>query len=591
MVCAEAPSHRSSMTTRRVLATTAAVALAATSLLASSAAAVSYPQQRVSSKVAPYVAAIFYNAEPGTLDPSDSCSGSLIDSRHVLTAAHCVTGMDATQMLVGLDGSSKADMTLVGVMDFEVHLRYTEPLSNDEVGLPHDIALLRLSSPVTDVKPVALPGKKDASYRGSKKGMAIYGWGVDQNNASNDQLGFSKQNDYSTRARKWFPDFNSRYQLAAGRPLKSERLFSSACFGDSGGPLVGFGKKGQHVVLGVVSYGTQSCRTAAPTVYTRVSAYASWIAATKRLLASRQSSAELSYVLAGTPGGGEGTYASVANIQAGMVSATEESTSFSVRIAGYSAAYAYEYGAIFYRADADAPIAYATSGGLFRNSDDALLCASTAEVLGDSSAAALVLYVDSACLTGFFGGVFDVALVVSVTDAPVTAASASSAALGTSALIRAVSGATAAVNATGPVTTLPGPNGVGVKLDGSLSFSPAGSVSPGGVLTVLGSGLSAGVANFTLVSVANPAGVAIGTTTVVGADGVLNTKVTIPADTVAGTYYIRVIDATVRIFGGEVTVGAAGSPGSSTTPLPGTPTPKASGVDALFFENINVPVR
>jgi hypothetical protein len=108
--------------------------------------------------------------------------------------------------------------------------------------------------------------------------------------------------------------------------------------------------------------------------------------------------------------------------------------------------------------------------------------------------------------------------------------------------------------------TLPGPNGVGVKLDGALTFSPSSAVAAGGVVTVNGTGLSVGVANFTLVSSANPAGVALGATVTVGADGVLNTQVTIPADTVSGTYYVRVIDATVRIFGGEVTVGAGVSP-------------------------------
>ena len=108
-------------------------------------------------------------------------------------------------------------------------------------------------------------------------------------------------------------------------------------------------------------------------------------------------------------------------------------------------------------------------------------------------------------------------------------------------------------------STLPGPNGVGVKLDGVLTFTPTSTVAAGGVITVNGTGLSAGVANFTLVSDANPAGVALGSTVTVGADGVLNTQVTIPAETVAGTYYVRVIDATVRIFGGEVTVGSSGA--------------------------------
>jgi hypothetical protein len=120
-----------------------------------------------------------------------------------------------------------------------------------------------------------------------------------------------------------------------------------------------------------------------------------------------------------------------------------------------------------------------------------------------------------------------------------------------------------------PASTLPGPNGVGVKLDGPLTFSIP-TVAPGGTVKVNGTGLAAGSARLALVSNANPAGVVIGDVTV-GADGVLSGDATIPADTVAGTYYIRAIDASVKIFGGEITVAASTATTGATT-VPGATT-------------------
>ena len=133
--------------------------------------------------------------------------------------------------------------------------------------------------------------------------------------------------------------------------------------------------------------------------------------------------------------------------------------------------------------------------------------------------------------------------------------------------------APASTATTVPASTLPGPNGVGVKLDGPLTFTPSSTVAPGGTLKANGTGLAAGSARLALVSSANPAGVVLGDITV-GADGVLSGDVTIPADTTPGTYYIRAIDASVKIFGGEITVAADSTattvadtaPGATTTP-------------------------
>ena len=56
------------------------------------------------------------------------------------------------------------------------------------------------------------------------------------------------------------------------------RMNFSFCWlqGDSGGPLQ-CGEGGQYKLIGIVSWGSSNCHPAAPTVFTRISAYTDWI--------------------------------------------------------------------------------------------------------------------------------------------------------------------------------------------------------------------------------------------------------------------------------------------------------------------------
>lgn len=59
----------------------------------------------------------------------------------------------------------------------------------------------------------------------------------------------------------------------------SGRLSTSACRGDSGGPLFCTDDYNRHVQVGIVSYGEIPCgKPNVPTIYTRISEVAKWIA-------------------------------------------------------------------------------------------------------------------------------------------------------------------------------------------------------------------------------------------------------------------------------------------------------------------------
>jgi hypothetical protein len=365
--------------------------------------AVSYPTDTVASTRAPWVAAIYLGTSgTGTEGFQRVCTGSLIDPRHILTAAHCVIGQYASDVTVALGGTNLYEAALYQVADYEVHARYTIPTSNAEVALPHDIALLRLSEAVVGIKPVDIAPKSDTNLRRAAKGMALYGWGQDQNGAVSEYLGYTKQRDFSAKAKKWFRGFNAKTQIAAGLQRRGEKLFSGACFGDSGGPLVGFGKKNRPYVLGVVSYGAESCKAAAPSVYTRVASYRSWITSARNKMAERASRTPIEYAVGDDEEDAQGVNSYDAEIVSAYVSTTP--TEFAVKV------YVTRSGLVQipilslddHAGGEAATFAYVSGMGV-RNLADAIVCPVTESAGVDEQGFYLSLAAPADCLYRSFG--------------------------------------------------------------------------------------------------------------------------------------------------------------------------------------------
>lgn len=237
----------------------------------------------------PFAVALFKSAPASR----PFCGGSRIDARWVLTAAHCVDTLAASDVLVfvgSTDLSNGGEM--LAVDEVIVHGDFEKDTYEN------DIALLRLAgSPApfaTDV--VGIMGQAGLVSAGHEVKAA--GWGLlreirQQNGVyfdaqTGDELRPDEIDDAryrstrlvevrlplvgEDRCRSAYPD-----EVIDGRNLCAglEAGGKDTCQGDSGGPLVTDGAGG--VLLGIVSWGHGCARPGKFGVYTRVSAFTEWL--------------------------------------------------------------------------------------------------------------------------------------------------------------------------------------------------------------------------------------------------------------------------------------------------------------------------
>ncbi|KAJ8687274.1 hypothetical protein QAD02_023068 [Eretmocerus hayati] len=218
---------------------------------------------------------------PPILPLSHLCGGSIINENWVMTAAHCPKGVLFGGLWVKAGkhyiGTYEQSEQTVRVSKSYVHPEYPGGVT------PFDIALLRLSSPLKLnklVQPIAIP-KPDSIPKGD---VVLSGWG--SISTSNVPI----LPDSLQKATLPVVDYDECKKaldaLAIGdNPLHVNNVCTgpldggvSACSGDSGSPLIRTNEEGKPEVIGIVSWGITPCGSeGAPSVYTRVSAYNSWI--------------------------------------------------------------------------------------------------------------------------------------------------------------------------------------------------------------------------------------------------------------------------------------------------------------------------
>ena len=214
------------------------------------------------------------------------CGGTLIDSTHVLTAAHCTVFRD-DRTIPAKEYKVYYGSTQLGERGrFEEVSRVIAHPNYNPRTVRNDVAILVLKNPIEGIVPISLPEAGDRSGSRENDRVIVSGWG------STKQFGGNKGS--RIRATRDLMEANIevlsmerckaslRHIGATG--VDGDSMFCAmegskdACYGDSGGPLF-FQQGDTPMQVGIVSWGI-GCGLRFPGIYTRISdpSIRNWIA-------------------------------------------------------------------------------------------------------------------------------------------------------------------------------------------------------------------------------------------------------------------------------------------------------------------------
>lgn len=242
----------------------------------------------------PWIARIGYTGIPrtGVYEIVYKCGGSLINNYYVLTAAHCVTELPEGYKVAGIrlgehDTQTNPDCEngYCGepVQDFQpesiaFHKQYNNPR------FKNDIAVIRLNRPVV-FNEFVLP---ICTIRGALlekdfvgENAEVAGWGIEDIRLRKSSVILQTLTVPVVPTEICREVFRREADVGEEQLCVGGRKGEDSCAGDSGGPLMkveSLDDSPRYYLIGLVSFGTKFCGASEkPAVYTKISAYVSWI--------------------------------------------------------------------------------------------------------------------------------------------------------------------------------------------------------------------------------------------------------------------------------------------------------------------------
>ncbi|MFK8848007.1 S1 family peptidase [Streptomyces sp. Ac-502] len=252
----------------RAAALSAATLMATTIGTAGPAQAMSGGTQLPRPGATPWLATLAEKGDTPLLKRA-SCGGVLIAPDRILTAAHCVNGVDVQRMEVHLGSSvlSQDPGTVRGIRSATLHPRFkllpspAAPNSPEMSSAAYDIAELRLSAPIHDIKP--LPVTRHRPRPGTPVSIFSHGTTAapDPSRPGAEVRGdVLRRGDLTVRGHAQCAaqtpavvDEASVFCARDARAGLPGRTATTMCTGDSGSPLVLWGRRGPELA-GIFSF-------------------------------------------------------------------------------------------------------------------------------------------------------------------------------------------------------------------------------------------------------------------------------------------------------------------------------------------------
>jgi secreted trypsin-like serine protease len=239
----------------------------------------------------PWQVVMYMRSNGGAM--SMRCGASIIDSKWILTAAHCIGSQDPLDyaFVEGTNSiSNPLDKDSPGkVLKVSRLIRHE---AYDPKTAENDIAVFELVTPATS-KPVRLSFPEKSPLEAPDTKVTVTGWGTLRAiKGGHDAL-------TDEQVRPGDPRFFTTQLMEVEIPVVTEETCKKtyqdkvidhrvicaglaeggkdSCQGDSGGPLVTKALDGEYRQIGVVSFGRQCALKDTPGVYSRVSAFQDWL--------------------------------------------------------------------------------------------------------------------------------------------------------------------------------------------------------------------------------------------------------------------------------------------------------------------------
>ncbi|XP_058055663.1 chymotrypsin-1-like [Anopheles bellator] len=207
-----------------------------------------------------------------------NCGGSIVNEYYIVTAAHCLDGMDPARMSIVAGTNDLRNDGAAGtrylIESYLIHPDYIE-LNRSDIGVMRTREMIAFNEKVSTIR-------YSSDFVGGGVMCLLTGWGY----TMPIRIGSTPQ-DLQKAELTTITNDQCRERGMPVNPTEIctfTRVGQGACGGDSGGPLVC-----NNQLSGVVSYGTRYCGIGVPDVYTRVSEFDSWIQENTQITGGNQS--------------------------------------------------------------------------------------------------------------------------------------------------------------------------------------------------------------------------------------------------------------------------------------------------------------